>query len=145
MVWKRNLHISCCSQHTIEPWPSGWQGSPCVWRYGREGVVSKPAISLTKYWGSYRRTTQWTLLQRHYYWLTTSTIERPTSSRHNWFWRMISTTIRYIAPARHSASVNFSMHARKDEEHNKEGETKHKIRTDVMHVLYLSSHRVNLS
>ena len=35
---------------------SRWQGAPCFRRYGRE-LVSKPAISLKKSWGGYRRTT----------------------------------------------------------------------------------------
>ena len=35
---------------------SGWQGAPCLRRYGRE-LVSKPAISLKKNWGGYLRTT----------------------------------------------------------------------------------------
>ena len=35
---------------------SGWQGAPYFRRYGLE-LVSKPAISLKKSWGGYRRTT----------------------------------------------------------------------------------------
>ena len=35
---------------------SGWQGAPYFSRYGQE-LVSKPAISLKKSWGGYRRTT----------------------------------------------------------------------------------------
>ena len=37
---------------------SRWQGAPYFRRYGRE-LVSKPAISLKKSWGGYRRTTRW--------------------------------------------------------------------------------------
>ena len=36
---------------------SGWHGPPCFRRYGRE-LVSKPAISLKKSWGGYRKTTR---------------------------------------------------------------------------------------
>ena len=36
---------------------SGWLGAPCLRRYGRE-LVSKPAISLSKIGGGYRRTTR---------------------------------------------------------------------------------------
>ena len=35
---------------------SEWQGPPYFRRYGQE-LVSKPAISLKKSWGGYRRTT----------------------------------------------------------------------------------------
>ena len=35
---------------------SGWQGAPYFNKCGRE-LVSKPAISLKKSWGGYRRTT----------------------------------------------------------------------------------------
>ena len=37
---------------------SGWQGAPYSRRYGPE-LVSKPAISLKKIWGGYRRSPGW--------------------------------------------------------------------------------------
>ena len=42
---------------------SRWQATPYFRRYGRE-LVSKPAISLKKSWGGYRRTTLWYELGR---------------------------------------------------------------------------------
>ena len=53
MLWKKLPSRFFSRYRTMT---SGWQGAPCVRRYGRE-LVSKPAISLRKSWGGYRRTT----------------------------------------------------------------------------------------
>ena len=47
------LHLHAKEYRTMT---SGWQGAPYFKRYGWE-LVSKPAISLQKSWGGYRRTT----------------------------------------------------------------------------------------
>ena len=52
---KRSSSVSSCAKVYLTM-TSGWQGAPCFRRYGRI-LVSKPAISLKKSWGGYRRTT----------------------------------------------------------------------------------------
>ena len=55
----------CYENHTFifslfakvcRPMTSGWQGTPCFSSYSR-GLISKPAISLKKSWGGYRKST----------------------------------------------------------------------------------------